>query len=144
MIAKRIACMWGEDNLKCANGCQNWTKMNLDSTIKSKLIAKGADTVWFCLYLVLRISKRNTECLHGSDHCLHGCVNVLVDQFGIALLVLSCVSSSMDNPHLFDKGALSTLSSTCWIHQQLNPIILLYVYTFSIITSWHADLCYMM
>lgn len=67
------------------------------------------------LYLVLGIRERYTERLHGSDHRLHGRVDVLVDQFGVAPLVLICVSSSMDNPHLFDKGALSTLSSTCWI-----------------------------
>lgn len=53
--------------------------------------------------------------LHGSGHGLDGGEDVLEDQFGVAPLVLICVSSSMDNPHLFDKGTLPTLSSACRI-----------------------------
>lgn len=69
-----------------------------------------------CSYLVLGITESYAECLHSSDHCLHGREDVLVHQLGVAPLVLVCVASSVDDPHLFDKGALSTLSSACWIH----------------------------
>lgn len=65
------------------------------------------------LYLVLRIKEGQAERHHGSHHRLHGHVDVLVDQLGIAPFVLVCVSASMDDPHLLDKCALSTLSGTC-------------------------------
>lgn len=61
-------------------------------------------------YLVLLVFVLDFQGLHGSDHGLHGSEDVLVDQLGEASLVLVSVASSMDNPHLFDKRALSTLS----------------------------------
>lgn len=46
------------------------------------------------------------------DHSLHGGEDVLVDQPDEALLILICVSRTVDYPHLLDEGALATLSST--------------------------------
>lgn len=65
------------------------------------------------LYLVLWIGEGQAERHHGSHHCLHGHVDVLVDQLGVAPFVLVCVPASVDDPHLLDKGALSTLTGTC-------------------------------
>lgn len=48
------------------------------------------------------------ERLHGSDHGLHGCEDVLIDQFGETSFVLVGVAGAVDNPHLFDECALST------------------------------------
>lgn len=39
-------------------------------------------------YLVVLIFVGDLECLHGSDHCLHGCEDVLIDQFGETPFVL--------------------------------------------------------
>lgn len=72
---------------------------------------QGDDSVCLRSYLVLRVSESYAERLHGSDHGLHGCVDVLEDQFGVAPLVLVRVSSSVYYPHLLDEGALSTLPS---------------------------------
>lgn len=108
---------WEKDTweqLKTAKQSQTFSKINLDA--KQTWEEKKR-------YLVLGISERNPERLHGSDHGLHGGEDVLVDQFGVAPLVVICVSSSVDNPHLFDEGTLSTLSSTCWIPRGLNPLM---------------------
>lgn len=59
------------------------------------------------------IGEGQAEQQHGSHHGLHGRVDVLVDQLGVAAFVLVCVSASMDDPHLLDKGALSALSGAC-------------------------------
>lgn len=92
---------------------QTFAKMN--SKHKSSLVGKGAgpSSTVSVRYLVLGISERDAQRLHGSGHGLHGGEDVLEDQFGVALLVLICVASSVDNPHLFDEGTLSTLSGTC-------------------------------
>lgn len=65
------------------------------------------------LYLVLRIREGQAERHHGSHHGLHGHVDVLVDQFGVAPFVLVRVPASVDDPHLFDEGAFAALSGTC-------------------------------
>lgn len=52
------------------------------------------------------------ERLHGSDHGLHGCEDVLVDKFGEAPFVLIRVTGAVDNPHLFDECALPALPSS--------------------------------
>lgn len=83
------------------------------------------------LYLVLGIREGYAEGVHGSDHGLHGQVDVLVDQFGVAPLVLICVSSSVDDPHLFDEGALSALSGSCWIQQCSNEASCIWFYFIS-------------
>lgn len=78
--------------------------------------------LWVCAYLVCGVEKGEVERLHGSDHGLHGQVDVLEDQLGVAPLVLVSVASSMDDPHLFDEGALPALSSPC-THSQLTLIL---------------------
>lgn len=40
------------------------------------------------VYLVVLILVGDLERLHGSDHCLHGCEDVLIDQFGETPFVL--------------------------------------------------------
>lgn len=62
-------------------------------------------------YLVVLVFVGDLERLHGSDHRLHGCEDVLVDQFGETPFVLVGVASAMDNPHLLDKRALPAFSS---------------------------------
>lgn len=52
------------------------------------------------------------ERLHGSDHGLHGCEDVLEDQPGEASFVLVRVSTAMDDPHLLDESALPTFTSS--------------------------------
>lgn len=68
---------------------------------------------WVCAYLVCGVGEGETERLHGSDHGLHGQVDVLEDQLGVAPLVLVRVASAVDDPHLFDEGALPALPSPC-------------------------------
>lgn len=63
------------------------------------------------VYLVVLIFVGDLECFHGSDHCLHGCEDVLIDQFGETPFVLVCVAGAVDNPHLFDERALPTFPS---------------------------------
>lgn len=48
--------------------------------------------------------------VHGTDHGLHGGENVLVDELGVAALVLVSVTRAMNDAHLFDEGALATLT----------------------------------
>lgn len=62
-------------------------------------------------YLVVLVFVGDLERLHGSDHSLHGCEDVLVDQLGETPFVLIRVARAVDNPHLFDKCALSTFTS---------------------------------
>lgn len=62
-------------------------------------------------YLVVLIFVGDLERLHGSDHGLHGCEDVLVNQFDETPLVLVRVAGTVDNPHLFDECALSTFTS---------------------------------
>lgn len=45
----------------------------------------------------------------------------------------------MDDPHLFNKGALPTLSSTCWIQWRLHPIIYFYMYKLNHILTWRPE-----
>lgn len=63
-------------------------------------------------HLVLFVLERDFEGLSCTDHGLHWSEDVLVDQFGEALLILICVAWPMDYSHLLDEGALATLSST--------------------------------
>lgn len=56
------------------------------------------------------VMEGDVQGLHGSDDGLHGRVDVLVDQLGVVALVLLAVSSSVDDPHLFDEGALTALA----------------------------------
>lgn len=53
------------------------------------------------------------ERLGGADHRLHGREDVLIDQFGETPFVLVGVAGAVDNPHLFDEGALPTFPSAC-------------------------------
>lgn len=62
--------------------------------------------------LVLFVFVRDLEGLSCTDHGLHWGEDVLVDQFGEALLILICVAWAVDYSHLLDEGALATLSST--------------------------------
>ena len=59
---------------------------------------------------VLLVFVRDLEVLTGTDHGLHGGKDVLVDQPGEAPLILVCVARPVDDPHLLNKRALSTLS----------------------------------
>lgn len=65
------------------------------------------------LYLIVLIFVGDLERLRGSDHRLHGCEDVLIDQFGEAPFVLVRVAGAVDNPHLFDEGALPAFPSAC-------------------------------
>lgn len=61
-------------------------------------------------YLIVLILVRDLECVHGSDHGLHGCEDILVDQLGKAPFVFIGVARPMDDPHLFDESTLAALS----------------------------------
>ena len=50
------------------------------------------------------------EKLHGTDHGLHGHKDVLKDQLNETSPILFCVSRTMNDAHLFDKGRLAGLS----------------------------------
>lgn len=89
------------------NGASPSVKMDFSSLVRS----------WVSAYLVCGVGEGEAERLHGSDHGLHGQVDVLEYQLGVAPLVLISVASSMDDPHLFDEGALPALSSTCTDNQ---------------------------
>lgn len=62
-------------------------------------------------YLIVLIFVGDLERLRGSDHGLHGCEDVLVDEFGEAPFILIGVAGTVDNPHLFDECALPALPS---------------------------------
>lgn len=63
-------------------------------------------------HLVLFILEGDLKVLRCTDHGLHRGEDVLVDQFGEALLVFICIAWAMDYSHLLDESALSTFSST--------------------------------
>ena len=63
-------------------------------------------------HLVLLVRELDLEVLRGPDHGLHGGEDVLVHQLGEAPLVLVCVAGPVDDPHLFDEGALAALTGT--------------------------------
>lgn len=63
-------------------------------------------------HLVLFVLVWDLKGLSCTDHGLHGGEDVLVHQFGEALLVFVCVARPMDYSHLLDESALATLSST--------------------------------
>lgn len=63
-------------------------------------------------HLVLFILEGDLKVLSCTDHGLHRGEDVLVDQFGEALLVFICIAWAMDYSHLLDESALSTFSST--------------------------------
>ena len=48
---------------------------------------------------------------HGADQCLDGCKDVLKHQASETFPLSFSVSSTMDDPHLFDESALPTLTS---------------------------------
>lgn len=62
-------------------------------------------------YLIVLVLVGDLERVHGSDHGLHGCEDVLVHQFGEAPFVFIRVSWPVDDSHLLDKRTLATLSS---------------------------------
>ena len=64
------------------------------------------------MYLVLFTLVGDLQRVHGLDHGLHGCKDVLVDQPGEAPLVFVRVSAAMDDPHLLDEGAFPTFTSS--------------------------------
>lgn len=63
------------------------------------------------IYLVVFILVGDFQYVHGLDHGLHGCEDVLVDQPCEASLVLIGVSTTMDDPHLLDESTLPTFTS---------------------------------
>lgn len=63
-------------------------------------------------YLVVLILVGDLQCVHGLDHGLHGCEDVLVHQLFEASLVFIRVSTAMDDPHLFNERALATFTSS--------------------------------
>lgn len=63
-------------------------------------------------YLVLWVGVGDFECGHGSRHGLHGSENILKDAFGEGPPLLLREASSVDDPHLSDKGGFSALPST--------------------------------
>ena len=69
----------------------------------------GLSQVTYCIV----VSVGDLQGLHGSDHGAHRHENVLIDDFDEAAFVVVRVARAMDNAHLFDEGALSTLPSTC-------------------------------
>lgn len=60
---------------------------------------------------VLSIAVADPKSLYGVDQRLDGGEDVLEHQAGEASPVGLAVSSPVDDPHLFDKGALPTFSS---------------------------------
>lgn len=62
-------------------------------------------------YLVVLVFVGDLERFHGPDHGLHGCEDVLVNQFDETPLVLVGVARTVNNPHLFDECTLSTFTS---------------------------------
>lgn len=62
-----------------------------------------------CTYLIVFILVWDLECVHRSDHGLHGREDVLIHQLGEAALVFVRVARPVDDPHLLDEGALATL-----------------------------------
>lgn len=64
-------------------------------------------------HLVLVVLVPDLEVLRGTDHGLHGCEDVLVDQLGEAALVLIRVACAMDDAHLLYECALAALSRAC-------------------------------
>lgn len=64
-------------------------------------------------HLVMFILVRDLEGIHGSDHGLHCCEDILVHQFCKAPFVFIRVTWSMNDSHLLDKCAFATLSCAC-------------------------------
>lgn len=52
------------------------------------------------------------ECLHGCDHGSHCFEYVLEDGRGEGPPVFLRIAFAMDDPHLLDEGAFSTLART--------------------------------
>lgn len=73
--------------------------------------------LWVRTYAVLFIFERDLKGLHGADHGLHGGEDVLVNKTNEAPLVFIWVTSTMNDPHLFDEGAFATFSRTLKGHK---------------------------
>lgn len=65
-----------------------------------------------CVYLVLWVGVGDFECGHGCCHGLNCCEDVLKDAFGEGPPLLLRETTTMDDPHLSEKGGFPTLPST--------------------------------
>lgn len=63
-------------------------------------------------YLILLTRVLYPQGVHCSDHGLHGREYVLVNQLREALSIFIAVARPVDYPHLLDKGAFPTLTSS--------------------------------
>lgn len=70
-----------------------------------------------CTHSVWRVVIGDVECIHCTNHSMHGHEDVLVDYFDKAAFVIIWVARAMDDAHLFDECALARFSSP-WEQRQ--------------------------
>lgn len=66
----------------------------------------------FSSYCISVICERDPELVHGCDHGLHRLKYIVEDGLGEGPSVFLRIAFSMDDPHLLNEGAFSTLACT--------------------------------
>ena len=64
-------------------------------------------------HFIASVCIGDSKSFHSPYHGIDGHEDILVHQLGEGFSVFFCVTCSVDNSHLFDEGALPTLSRPC-------------------------------